>query len=74
LPTQATLIIIPETLRFVNTFFQKNLKKLKSGFSKGFSGYVEGKGAPCAQAVQDGACSPGQAPPSGILMEMLSSI
>ena len=44
LPTQATLIIIPETGGFVNTFFQKNSKKLKSGFGQGFCGYDQGEG------------------------------
>ena len=44
-PTQATLIIIPETGGFVNTFFQKNSKKLKSGFSKRFFGYPDGEGS-----------------------------
>ena len=59
LPTQATLIIIPESGDFVNTFFQKNLKKLKTGFTTWFSGYPTGTGstgwrgaAPCMPARQ----------------------
>ena len=58
-PTQATLIIIPESGDFVNTFFQKNPKKLKTGFTTWFSGYPTGAGstgwrgaAPCMPARQ----------------------
>ena len=37
-PTQATLIIIPETRVFVNTFFQKNFVFFKTVSGKGFAG------------------------------------
>ena len=48
-PTQATLIIIPETRLFVNTFFQKNQNYFQSGFKQRFQGYVQGEGSPPGQ-------------------------
>ena len=43
LPTQATLIIIPETRFFVNTFFQKNQKNFEKVSAQGFAGMLRVK-------------------------------
>ena len=48
LPTQATLIIIPETLPFVNTFFQKNQKNFEKVSPQGFAGMLRVKKPPMA--------------------------
>ena len=60
-PTQATLIIIPESGDFVNTFFQKNLKKLKSGFNTGFLGYPTTAGRQWVQRLPAALIPAGQA-------------
>jgi len=41
LPTQATLIIIPETRFFVNTFFQKNQIFFEKVSPQGFEGMIK---------------------------------
>jgi len=48
LPTQATLIIIPETRFFVNTFFQKNQKNFEKVSVQGFAGMLRVKKPPMA--------------------------
>ena len=51
-PTQATLIIIPETRSFVNTFFQKNQNYFQTVSAEGFTGIFSSSARKGGNAAQ----------------------